>query len=97
MNSKKVMEKSILTKKEKKYLNNVLKYLIKPLNVWATFTKEQDKLIVDFITVFGYKDGVVSSVKTEQIILPLLESKELTYKGMELNKTYIPFELGLSE
>lgn len=90
------MKKSILTKKENEYLNNVLKYLIKPLNVWATFTKEQDKLIVD-ITNFGYKDGIVSSVKTEQIILPLLESKELTYKGMELNKTYIPFELGLFE
>ena len=91
------MKESILTKKENEYLNNVLKYLIKPLNVWATFTKRQDKLIVDFITDFGYKDGVISLVETEQLIIPLLESRELTYKGMELNKTYIPFELGLLE
>ena len=91
------MKESILTKKENEYLNNVLKYLIKPLNVWATFTKRQDKLIVDFITDFGYKDGVISLVETEQLIIPLLESRELTYKGMELNKTYIPFELGLFE
>jgi len=77
------IEKPILDDVEKKFIGNIIKpFDIKDITkVKCTY---QDKLFI-----------IIRLTNGEEICLPFFSSTSGMYKGMELNKSYSPEELGL--
>lgn len=87
--------KEILDKKEKEYLENVLrpfKYRVKGICKYELTRNENHYANIRIIL----KNPVINTILQDLIILPPFESNKM-YQGMELNKSYTIQELGLFE